>query len=180
MNERLLIAGSGGQGVISIGKMLAAIAVRSVPYVTFFPAYGAEVRGGTSNCQIVLSEDEIASPVSEQFDSMVILNQASLDKFLASRARRSVVIANSSMCRVEHTPDIIAVRASDAALALGNARAANFVMLGAFVACKPLILADEVHTAIADTFAAKGADLVDLNIRAFKRGLALGKAQLEA
>ena len=64
MLERLLIAGSGGQGIVLIGRMLASVAVKNIPHVTFFPAYGAEVRGGTSNCQVVLSTKEIASPVA--------------------------------------------------------------------------------------------------------------------
>ncbi|MCG2661765.1 MAG: 2-oxoacid:acceptor oxidoreductase family protein, partial [Kiritimatiellae bacterium] len=70
MHERILIAGSGGQGVVSLGKLLARLAAETIQHVTFFPAYGAEVRGGTSNCQVILSANEIAAPIAEMFDSM--------------------------------------------------------------------------------------------------------------
>jgi len=174
MNERILIAGSGGQGIISIGKVLAAVATRSVPHVTFFPAYGAEVRGGTSNCQVMLADEEIASPVSEQFDAMVVLNQASLDRFAGFLAPGGVIVANSSMCDVDECSDIAAaIPATDEAIAQGDARCANTVMLGAFLAVKPVVPVEAVRQAISDAFAVKGAELVELNLRAFERGLEL-------
>ena len=77
MLERLLIAGSGGQGVLTIGKILARVAVDQVPHLTFFPDYGAEVRGGTSHCEVILSSDEIASPLAETVDSCIIMNEPS-------------------------------------------------------------------------------------------------------
>jgi len=176
MHERILIAGSGGQGVISLGKVLASVAVDTVPHVTFFPAYGAEVRGGTSNCQVVLSDREISSPVSEQFDSILILNQVSLDRFLPARAPGGLVIANSSMCDTSAAPGIVAIPASEAAIALGNSRSTNFIMLGAYLTVHPVVPTDDVGEAISHAFAAKGADVIDLNRHAFARGIELAEA----
>ena len=86
MLERVLIAGSGGQGVVLIGRIVATVALPRVPHITFFPSYGAEVRGGTSHCQVVLSSDEISSPLSERFDSLILMNQASCDHICTSRS----------------------------------------------------------------------------------------------
>jgi len=176
MHERILIAGSGGQGIIILGKVLATVATHTVPHVTFFPAYGAEVRGGTSNCQIVLSDEEIPSPVSEQFDSILMLNQVSLDRFLPALTPGGQVVANSSLCATEKIAGIIAIPASEEAIALGNSRCTNFIMLGAYLAMNPVVPADGVSDTIADTFAAKGTAVVDLNRRAFARGIELAAA----
>jgi len=119
MLERLLIAGSGGQGIILIGRLLAAAAVKTIRHVTFFPAYGAEVRGGTSNCHVVLSSKEIASPLSEELDSVIVMNQASLDKFLHLMNRKCLVLVNGSMCKIPASAHAVSIQASDLANQLG-------------------------------------------------------------
>jgi 2-oxoglutarate ferredoxin oxidoreductase subunit gamma len=174
MLERLLVAGSGGQGVILVGKLLATVAVRTVPFVTFFPAYGAEVRGGTSHCQVMLSSNEIASPEAKEFDSMLIMNQASADAFALQLADGGVYVMNSSLCRGDAPPSTVAVRATDLADELGDTRVANFIMLGALMARKQPVGVKDVEAGIADMLAGKGQDLVDLNIEAFRTGLQQG------
>ncbi|MFA7160272.1 MAG: 2-oxoacid:acceptor oxidoreductase family protein, partial [Kiritimatiellia bacterium] len=77
MLERILIGGTGGQGIVTVGKLLARAAIDAYPFVTFFPSYGAEVRGGTSSCQVILSTAEISSPLSERFDTVLAMNQQS-------------------------------------------------------------------------------------------------------
>ena len=94
MLERIFIAGSGGQGVLTTGKLLASVAVDHVDHLTFFPSYGAEVRGGTSNCQVVFSSNEIASPVSEEFDTLIIMNQESANVFLDRQTPDALVLLN--------------------------------------------------------------------------------------
>jgi len=169
MLERIIIAGSGGQGAVLIGKMLAITAVDHVEHVTFFPSYGAEVRGGTSNCQVVLASDEIASPLSDVFDSMIIMNQASADKFLRRRADPSLVVINSSLCRTKTAA--VEVEALGIAEEIGEPRIANFVMLGAYLAHKPVVPVNAMDEAVAEVLAAKGATLVDLNLRALHAGI---------
>ena len=172
MHERILVAGSGGQGIILMGKILAAVAVPTVPHVTFFPAYGAEVRGGTSNGQIVLSSEPISSPVCERFDAQLIMNQASADLFLPVLDEGGLAVLNASMCLTPETPDAVCVPASEMAQELGDIRAANFVMLGAFLARRPMVPPQDMEKQIASVFGRKGTSLIDLNTRAFRAGMA--------
>ena len=175
MLERLLIAGQGGQGIVSAGRLLATVAVDHVPHVTFFPAYGAEVRGGTSNCQVVLSSSDIASPVCEQFTSMILMNEASVDRFIAARLPDArVIVSTAALGAVKDVSSVIAVDAPGIAGRLGNTRAANLVLVGAYLACRDVVPVADVEKAVADRFAAKGAEVVDLNIEALRAGLESG------
>lgn len=170
MLERLLIAGSGGQGIVLVGKTLASVAVKDIPHVTFFPAYGAEVRGGTSSCQIILSSEEITSPVSEQFDSMIMMNQPSFDRFLPEMTKNCLIIINSSMCNVPASPPTLAVNATELADRLGDTRVANFVMLGAYLGAKRIASPAETEECIQRILAGKSRTLIDLNIKALHAG----------
>lgn len=172
MHEQILIAGSGGQGIISLGKLLALLAVDTVPHVTFFPSYGAEVRGGTANCQVILSGNEIASPIAETFDSMMIMNQLSADRFLPQLKPHGVAVVNESLCLVPADKRLAAIRATEIANRLGNARAANFVMLGAWFRRKPLIEPGAVEQALPTFFPDAKPALLDINLKAFRAGLA--------
>ena len=171
MLERLLIAGSGGQGIVLIGRLLASVAVKSSTHVTFFPAYGAEVRGGTSNCHVVLSSEEIASPVSEELDSIIVMNQASLEKFLPKMTRRNLVLINSSMCKVPARIQAVSIRATALANQLGHTRTANFIMLGAYLARKQLVSPADIEKGIASAFSGKDKSLTEINTKAFRIGL---------
>jgi 2-oxoglutarate ferredoxin oxidoreductase subunit gamma len=170
--ERILIAGSGGQGIILCGKILASAGVESFKHVTFFPSYGAEVRGGTSNCQITLSEHEIASPLPEKFDSMLILNQDGYDSFSDMIGDCDLVIINSSLCKSgKRKHSIVPVAATEMADILGDTRVANFIMLGAYIARKSLLTEASVISHISAAMASKSQKISDLNIQAFRTGL---------
>jgi len=171
MLERLLIAGSGGQGIVLIGRLFASVAVKSIPHVTFFPAYGAEVRGGASKCHVVLSSKEIASPVSEDVDSMIVMNQASLDRFLPMMSRNCLVLVNSSMCRIPARLSAVSIPATGRANQLGNTKTANFIMLGAYLARKRLVSPADIEKGMAETFSGKDKALTEINIQAFRIGL---------
>jgi 2-oxoglutarate ferredoxin oxidoreductase subunit gamma len=171
MAERLLIAGSGGQGIIVMGKIVATAAMRKVSHVTFFPSYGAEVRGGSANCQVIFSADEIASPVPECFDTMILMNEASLSRFLPSAAPECLLLINSSLCRQDTPQAASRIAATDLADELGDTRAANFVMLGAYLARKPLLDPQHVEDEIRQAFAGKPPGLIDLNVQALRTGL---------
>jgi len=174
MRERTLVAGAGGQGAILIGRLLATVAVDTMPHVTFFPAYGAEVRGGTSNCHVILSSEEIASPVSEEFDAMLIMNQPSAEKFLPRLAVNGLAIINSSMCKTALRPGTVEVKATDLANKIGDTRVANFVMLGAYVASKQLLTTSDIEKGIRKLLSGKPRSLIDLDIRALRTGLSVG------
>jgi 2-oxoglutarate ferredoxin oxidoreductase subunit gamma len=171
MLERLLIAGSGGQGVLLIGRVLATVAVNHVPHLTFFPAYGAEVRGGTSNCQVVLSSDPIPSPVCQRFDSMILMNRESMQAYLPQRDRLCLAVINSSLCPPIEGPGVVSVAATETAERLGDARAANFVLLGAYVARKPSLPAAALEEGVRRYLESKSRVTLDVNMRAFKAGM---------
>ncbi len=171
MLERVLIAGSGGQGILLIGRILARAGMNCVPHVTYFPAYGAEVRGGTSNCKIVLSDEEIHSPVPDEFEDMLILNQESADRFLPRRTGNTRVILNTSLCKDPDTGPVTSIRATDTANDLGEIRVANFVMMGAYLALSDCVPAEALEACIRMELAGKPTALIDLNIEALEIGL---------
>jgi 2-oxoglutarate ferredoxin oxidoreductase subunit gamma len=172
MLERLLIAGSGGQGVLLIGRTLAAVALDDLPHVTFFPSYGIEVRGGTSNCQVVMSSDPIPSPVCEQFDSMMLMNEESAGRFLPRLVPGGLAVLNSSLCRPSDRPGAAAVAATDLANGLGDIRVANLVMLGAYLARRHILPAGAEERKIRDHLSARvGASMLELNIKALRAGM---------
>lgn len=172
MLERIVIAGSGGQGIVLAGKLLATAATRSVPHVTFFPSYGAEVRGGVSSCQVVMSSDEIASPLPDDHDSYIVMNQASADHFLSRIRKNKLVLINSSICHVKPSFNAVLIRASEMAEGLGNICVATFIMLGAYLARKPVVDPGDVEMDIEQVLAGKPREIVDLNVRALRTGLA--------
>ena len=171
MHERILIAGSGGQGIVSLGKLLARLAAETIQHVTFLPAYGAEVRGGTSNCQVILSANEIAAPIAEKFDSILVMNQQSADRFMPALDQNGLAIVNQSLCKVHADARHVLVPATEIADRLGSAKAANFVMLGVWLARKPLIPARAIENAMASHFPGAPAAMIDINIKAFHAGL---------
>lgn len=177
MLERILIAGSGGQGIISVGKLLAYAATDALPHVTFFPAYGAEVRGGTSNCQVILSSDEIASPVAEWLDSMIIMNQQSARRFMKHLTADGLAVINTSMCHDIQHPHILNVKATEIADQLGSVRSANIVMMGAWIACRNILDPDVVAHKMNEAFTDAPAALRTMNMNAYRAGLKLGGTQ---
>jgi 2-oxoglutarate ferredoxin oxidoreductase subunit gamma len=172
-NKRILFAGAGGQGIVSLGKIVASSALDDVPHITYFPAYGAEVRGGTANCQLVFSDKEIATPVSEEFDYMLLLNQASLDKFIKKATSDAKIVVDTTMCiNIPDDPRIHKINATKLAAQLKNPRGANLIMLGALVQLDTKTFnIDSILKAIKDKFADKKDFVVEGNIACFKKGL---------
>ena len=131
---KTIFAGFGGQGVLSMGLNLAQAAMAEEKNVTYWPSYGVEVRGGTANCTVAISDEEIASPVSSSPDFVVAMNQPSVVRFQNQVQSGGVLLFNSSLVEIEVSRgdiEIVAVPASGIAEELGNPRSANMVMLGA-------------------------------------------------
>ena len=168
------MAGSGGQGLSLLGKVLANAALRSVPHITFFPSYGAEMRGGTSNCQVILSPVEIPSPVAERFDTMILMNQESLERFWPARDQRGLALVNSTLCRIPRkAAGTVAVPATREADTLGDTRVANLIMLGALIARQPVVPPADITDSIRGLLAGKSPRLIEINLNAFQAGLGL-------
>ena len=174
----MIFAGSGGQGILTLGKILAEAAMGEGRQVTYFPAYGTEVRGGTAHCHVVVSDEEIFSPIVEQATAMLIMNQPSLERFLPRLSPNGLLVLNSSL--VERMPDkigeAVALAASDLANEkLGDVRVANMILLGALLALRPLASFDEIAKLMEKKLSAKRAELIQLNHKALELGAKLVK-----
>lgn len=173
-----LVAGSGGQGVLFLGKLLAQAAMISGKSVTFFPSYGAEMRGGTANCTVVISDEMIGSPIVRTPDAVVVMNEASKAKFEPRLRAGGILIYDSSL--IKHPVgrddlDVLSVPASEIAASIGNNKAANMVLLGALIAREPFLRLEDTLVALEQmTPARRRADLI-LNIEAIRKGFSCGE-----
>ncbi len=168
--ERAIFSGSGGQGLMFIGKLFAQMAVDAFPHITFMPSYGAEVRGGTSHCRIVLANEEIASPVVEVADSIVVMNQPSLDRFRSALRPGGLIVFTASLAAPPADASALGVPATEWALEIGDLRIANVVMLGAYLQRKNFFPYAAVEAAIASFSAAKGDRARRANLQALRKG----------
>jgi 2-oxoglutarate ferredoxin oxidoreductase subunit gamma len=137
VQKSIIIAGSGGQGILFLGRMLTSASMLERKEVTWFPSYGAEMRGGTANCTVIVSDEMIGSPVVMMPDILIVMNRASLDRFLPSLRKKGDLFYDSSLITEKLARrDITAVPvpATNIAGDMGNPKSANMVMLGAFIA----------------------------------------------
>ncbi len=180
MERNLMVAGFGGQGVMTLGKFLAEATCESTDKnVTFFPSYGAEQRGGTANCYVVISDDDIGAPLGDQMDDLIVMNDPSLSKFLYKLVPGGTLYINSSIVKSEITrTDIKVVKApvTELALEMGSAKVLNIIMLGVYVGYTQVVPEDVVWRSIVHMLGKKPA-LLPLNRQAFELGLKLGREQ---
>lgn len=160
-----------------MGYVLAVSAMRDEKHVTYLPSYGAEVRGGTAACTVIVSDEEIFSPVASTLDYAVIMNKPSLVKYEDKLTKNGIIILNSNL--VEDSPtrkdvDVVKVPANDIAKELGNERTINMIMLGALVAKTKITSQDSIMNGLAQTVKAKNASLMELNQKAMDRGVEYG------
>ena len=172
---KTIFAGFGGQGVLSMGLNLAQAAMMEDKEVTYLPSYGAEVRGGTANCTVTISDEEIASPVASSPEFVVALNQPSLVRFQNQIQSGGIFFINSSITEAKTTRgdiELIEVPASEMAEKMGNPKGVNTVMLGAFIKKSNLVSLDSLLKGLADSFKKK-PKLIDINKKALKMGFDL-------
>lgn len=173
MYQDVIIAGFGGQGVLLAGKLLAYAGMLEGKQVTWFPSYGAEIRGGTANCTVIISDAEIGSPVVRHPSAMLILNDASFVKFEQRISPSGRLFLNTSLVtRPASRSDIerIDVKANEIAEKLGDSRIANMVMLGAFLKKTGVVALDSVLSALRAVLPPRRHSLLPLNERALKCG----------
>ena len=171
---KIIIAGFGGQGVVLSGAVIAKASIFEDKNVTGMVSYGAEMRGGTANASIIVSDHEIASPFVTCPDVAIILNQPSLDKFESVVADGGTIIMNTSMTERELQRDdlnSVKINASNIAREMGNVKIANIIALGAFIGKTKLLKEESILLAIEEVFSVKKPELVDLNKKAFQQGL---------
>lgn len=171
--ERLFIAGSGGQGVLQLGRIIAKSVIQQDFNVTFYPSYGAEVRGGTANCTVIISDGQIISPVIDFPDSFIVLNNQSYTKFEKFVERSSIVIANSSLIdkKVEGSQckNIFYIEATEIAETVGSSLFTNIVMLGVYIKLRKFLKIENVIEVIKETFKDR-PEMIEKNIISLERG----------
>ena len=169
---RILLAGQGGQGVLSAGKMLAESGLWEGKEVSYLPAYGPEMRGGTANCSVIISEEEIASPLCNEPDVLIAMNGPSFHKFAPRVKTGGIVIVNGSMSDCYAGRDDITVYdipANDLAMEAGDMRSANNVILGALCEITHIVKDKSIINCFNEKFVGKPA-LMEINQRAFELG----------
>ncbi|MDD3346414.1 2-oxoacid:acceptor oxidoreductase family protein [Oscillibacter sp.] len=175
MKKEIIISGFGGQGGLAIGKNLAEAGMAEGLNVTWAPSYGPEMRGGTANCSVVLSDKPVGSPVFAHPTELIAMNAPSLEKFEAGVQSGGIVFVNSDVVtdRVSR-PDLTAyyIPCSKIAEEVGNPKVGNMVMLGAYVAATEILKPETIEVMIREMFTGAKAKLVPLNIEAFRRGMA--------
>ena len=173
MLTKTIISGFGGQGVLSIGSTLATAAMLEGKYVTFLPSYGVEVRGGTANCTVAVSDEEIASPVASAPEFVVAMNQPSFVRFQGVLQSGGLLCANSSLVNTESARsdmEILAVPTSELAEKLGSIKVANMIMLGALVRASTMISYDAMVKNLTEILGEGKAKLLKLNREALAVG----------
>ena len=166
MEKRVIIAGSGGQGVLFFGKLLAYAAMIEGREVTWFPSYGAEMRGGTANCTVIISDRMIGSPVIRNTDVLVVMNEASYKRFLENLLPGGVLVYDSSLIHSEiprHDISVVKIPACDIASSLNGVQSANMAMIGAFLAATGMLDMDSLLRAIDEITPSHRRDLLAVN-----------------
>jgi 2-oxoglutarate ferredoxin oxidoreductase subunit gamma len=171
---KIVIGGFGGQGVVLAGTILAQAAMDEDRFVTQMVSYGAEMRGGTANTTVVISDTRIASPVIERPDVVIVLNGPALDKFEERIVSGGLVVVNTSLAdRAVQRDDleVVEVAATETANRLGNVRVANIVALGALVGQTGIVKTGSVERAIEELFSQKKPGLIEINKKALQEGM---------
>jgi 2-oxoglutarate ferredoxin oxidoreductase subunit gamma len=180
--EAIIISGFGGQGIVLAGRLLAHAAMLAGKEVTYIPAYGAEVRGGASNCTVVIAREPIASPIISFPDCVLAMSKAALHRFGRSVKPGGLLLYNSSLVDDEPAVEaaVLGVPADRLARDLGSLRAANMVMIGAYLQCRPGLDPQVVIEALSAVLARRHHDTIPLNTLAIRKGIEFAAAAAQS
>jgi 2-oxoglutarate ferredoxin oxidoreductase subunit gamma len=170
---RTIFSGFGGQGVLSMGYTVANAAMLEGKYVTYLPSYGVEVRGGTANCTVVVSDEEIASPVASDPEFVVAMNQPSFFRFQSVLQSGGLICVNSSIVDTSCARgdiEVVAIPTSELAEKLGNIKVANMIMMGAFIKASNIISFDSLMKHMAEVLGEGKSKLTKINREALQTG----------
>ena len=174
MKQEIIMAGFGGQGVMLMGQVLAGAGMLEGKHVSWLPSYGPEMRGGTANCHVIVSDEPIASPYVAEPDVVIAMNLPSMDKFAPQLKKDGTLIINSSLIEVEPERtdiNIVKVPANEIAGEVGSGRAANMVALGAFLGHLELAELDSIISSLKDNLPERHHKFIPLNEEAIKKGM---------
>ena len=183
MQKEIIISGFGGQGALFAGQLLAYTALEQDLHVTWFPSYGPEMRGGTAHCIIILSDEEIGSPVIKNPTGAIVMNIPSLERYEPLVKPRGYLVVNTSL--VDREPqrediEVILVPAVEIAEELGDKRLANLVLLGALMARMGPLSIEQIGASLGRHIPEHRRNLLDANIQALARGAEIAQSQYQA
>lgn len=174
MYEEITIAGFGGQGILLTGKLLAQTGLAAGKEVTYMPSYGAEVRGGTANCMVIVSDEPIACPIVTAPQSLIVMSKASLTKFGPRLKPGGLLLFNRSQIddepQVDPSIEVVSVPADEVAVELGSLKSANMVMLGAYLQKRGFFTPQDAAEALPDVLAKRYHKMIPVNAEALRRG----------
>lgn len=173
INEKVIIAGFGGQGVMLMGQLLSYCATEKDINTLWFPSYGPETRGGTANCSVTISDNYVNSPVISTPDSIIIMNKPSLQKFMPKLKKGGHLFVNSTLVIDEEyrkDVNVYEIDANNIALKLGNMKVSNMVVLGAYLEITKIFTIDDIIEVMKHKFTGEKAKLIDINRKALEAG----------
>ncbi len=180
--QEIIIAGFGGQGVLSMGQIISYAAMKEGKEVSWMPAYGPEMRGGTANCIVIVSAAKVSSPIVTMFDSAIILNQPSLDKFETKVKPGGLLLCEHSTiitpsCRTDI--EVLMIPAMAEAVKMGKKQVANMILLGAFLERRPVVSISNVVQALKEVLPERHHHLIPLNEEALFAGQRFASSQVQ-
>jgi 2-oxoglutarate ferredoxin oxidoreductase subunit gamma len=181
--SEVIISGFGGQGTLFAGQILAYAGMDAGKHVTWIPSYGPEMRGGKARCTVVVSDEEIGSPIVRRPFSAVVLNIPSMEAYGPAVRPDGVLIVNSSLIDLSSDRDditVLYVPATEMATDMGNVRVANMILLGAWAVATGVVTPGQLAQALADHLPPDKQKLVSINQEALRRGVEVAREQLEA
>ena len=178
MKQSFVFSGSGGQGIMSAGIMLAHAAIDMGKHATFLPEYGPEQRGGSAKCTVIISDDEIVSPLTKKCDNLVALNEQAFSKFADTVKEGGRLIANSSLVTSDIASEgvrAIAVPVDDIALEVGSIKVANVVIIGVLIGATGVVSKEIFVQSLEKKFKEKKPEILEMNMKALEKGIAFGE-----
>ena len=178
MTYNVIMSGFGGQGVMLIGQLLAYAGMVEDKYVTWMPSYGPEMRGGTANCSVVVSDEPVASPIFDSPNVVVAMNIPSLTRFENNITRDGILLVNTSVIDRKPTRKdikIINVPCNEVADKIGNQKVSNMVMLGALMGCTKMISIQSVEEALKHKLTGKKVSFIEVDKKAINEGISIAK-----
>jgi 2-oxoglutarate ferredoxin oxidoreductase subunit gamma len=182
-NQEIIIAGFGGQGVLSMGQIISYSAMKEGKEVSWMPAYGPEMRGGTANCIVIVSPKKVSSPIVTMFDSAILLNQPSLDKFDAKVKPGGLLLCEQSTIitpSVRTDIEILMVPATAEAVKMGKKQVANMILLGAFLERRPIVSISNILLALKEVLPERHHHLIPLNEEALYAGQRFASSHMQS
>lgn len=174
MTEEIIIAGFGGQGVLSMGKILAYSGIMQEQEVSWMPSYGPEMRGGTANVTVIISDERISSPILTRYDTAILLNQQSLDKFQKSVKPGGILIYDPNGITKHPTRNDITIYQVEGAaesIKLGNTKTFNMIILGGFLKLKPIVKLENLEKGLFKSLPSRHHKLIPMNMEGIRVGM---------